>query len=455
MPRAARALQKNTTNAPSDITITVPTQSSRPPDAKAAEPALSFWEAVHATTAEQWREERVVYVYRDNPTTPGMKGNIHTFREDFDEDALREMFGGYEYRLMLVRRKTGTMIAATKVDIAAPPKAAGKVDPAMLNYGTVGSTAPIVMPNGTDVTSVLNQFVGVMRDQMERSNPGDKNTTELLMTASKKAIEIVTQQQASNPLEMFRLMMELQKQNQGPENSMMQVMMAKIVERAFAPPESNLLGQLSAFEKIAELIGIRGGGGGKQDLGAMLIAKLPDIAQGASVLMAKYVDGQREKRLAAEANARGIQYARGAGAPALPDPNPPVNVPAPPNNVREFQQPTAAPTYAPLDRDPVNGQPDPHAGLREDEGGPTFDWLRRRVAQMVMMGSGSDTVIDFISGANPQLMAILRSAQVEELRDFFTKDPILSQCTNYAGFEVFLKDAYEYLHEESIPEPVN
>ena len=76
-------------------------------------------------------------------------------------------------------------------------------------------------------------------------------------------------------------------------------------------------------------------------------------------------------------------------------------------------------------------------------------------AQMVMMGSGSDTVVDFISGANPQLMAVLRSASIEELRDFFTKDPILSQCTNYAGFEAFLKDAYEYLHEESIPEPVN
>jgi hypothetical protein len=455
MPRAARSMQKPASTGPSDITITVPTQSNRPPDANPSQPALPFWEAVHATTPEQWREERVVYVYRDNPVTPGMKGNIHTFREDFDEDVLREMFGGYEYRLMLVRRKTGTMLATITVHIAAPPKAAGKVDPAMLNYGTVGSTAPTVMPPGMGVTDVLNQFVGVMRDQMERSNPGDKNTTELLMTASKKAIEIVTQQQASNPLEMFRLMMELQKQNQGPENSMMQVMMAKIVERAFAPPESNLLGQLSAFEKIAELIGIRGGGGGKQDLGAMLIAKLPDIAQGASVLMAKYVDGQREKRLAAEANARGIAYARGTGAPlAIADPNPPVNVPAAPSNVREFQQPAAAPTYAPLDRDPVNAQPDP-AELREEEGAPSFDWLRRRVAQMVMMGSGSDTVVDFISGADPRLMAILRSAQIEELRDFFTKDPILVQCTSYAGFEAFLKDAYEYLHEDNVPEPVN
>lgn len=429
MPRATRTRRQQTDG--STITVTVPSNGTPPADSEQKSP-IDFWEACANVPPSGWGTDYMIYVYRDDP--PGrLSGYIAKLTESIEREDFAQRFGGYKYRLML--NKNGKMVAATTHNVALPPKAIGSMDPAML-----GSAGSFLQGGGTGMDqTALIQFADIIRQQVEKQNPADKNTIELLMNASKSAMDIM-KTQTPNPMDTVRLVMEMMRQNAKPEDETTKLLMGKIIEKAFTPAENSVATQIESVLKIAEALGMRPGGGSRgPDLGTMFVSKIPDLISGAVTLMTKYQAIVENNRRIAEMQRLPANHNLAPGSiPVQPQPAPQPAAAAPPA------------TFTPLEREPIGAAAAEIAtapGMPQDDDPVFFERMKQKVVQNIMMGVPAESIIDYISIESPVLITVLREANEEQLKKFFTDDAVLRQAANFAGFDQVIRNAVSYMRD--------
>jgi len=435
MPRASR-MPRNKSEQQT-FSVTIPANGTPPPAAAPESEKRDFWEEQAKIKSEQWGTEYMIYVYRDDPPQRGLGGYLTKLVEPIDREEFAQRFGGFKYRLMLL--KNNRMFAAAKHDVALPPKAVGSMDPAML-----GATGFLPTGSGVDQTALI-QFADIIRQQVEKQNPADKNVTELLMNASKSAMEIM-KTQTPNPLDSIRLLLELQKQNARPEDETTKLLLAKVIEKAFAAPEKDVTAQIQGVLQIAEALGMRSGGGGSRgpDLATMFVSKIPDLVQGAVSLMTKYLAVTENNRKIAELQRLSPGHNLAPGSIPV-QPQPTAVPPAAP-------EPAAPAIFTPLEREPISSAAAELAsvpGMPNDGDPAMFERMKQKLVQNILMGVPAEPIVDYISIENPVLITILRESDEAQLKKFFMDDPTLCQAANFPGFETLIKDAVAYMRDNS------
>lgn len=453
-----------TANKPPEITTTV-TQTFPSTDPRGKPEGTTttqdFWEAVSETTEKSLWDERCCYVYRDDPPTRGYRGNIHVFREDFSIETITDMFGGYEYKLMLVQRKTGRMVAAlNKLYIAAPPKAPGIADPGMLSANGMQMT-PAPATDAAQIIATVTQFFNKRLDD-ERKNaandPAQIAAINLVQKSADAAIQNAYNQTQNN-----------RQQNPAIEQMLMVMMngftgfMAKIMDRSMAPPGTDMFGGLDKVLGLVERLGGKiGGGGGTSEpfleIGRSLIQAAPEIiGQG----MGKYVDIQRMRTRQMELQVSALALQRGVAPPidvqpaaagATPNPQPFVvpTRPAAPGPGAVNAGMNVVPFGAEISPQPPAAPAPPSAAA--NGGAPDPDWIKARLVQLIQQGFSGESLIDWLSGTDPKLVFDLRSADDNMVRAFFAADPVLATALQLPNFDQVLHEAIAYMRG-SAPEP--
>lgn len=452
MPRS------RTAGKPPEITTTVTSTfpaTDPPPKAESGGVTQDFWEAVSETTEKNMWDERCCYVYRDDPPTRGYRGNIHVFREDFNIETITDMFGGYEYKLMLVHRKTGRMIAAlNKLYIAAPPKAPGIADPGMLSANgmmmPMGVSAPPT--DAATITASVMSFLNKRLDEERKANaenPAQLAAIDLVKRTAEQSISVALSQ-TRNPAgdQMMNAMV-----------NMMTMLMSKMMERQMGSPNADMFGGLDKVLGLVERLGgkIGGGGGGKSEplleIGRSLISAAPEIlAQG----MGKYVEISKLRTRQMEIQRDALAIQRGV-APTI-DVQPAVAAP----NPQPFVVPTRPAAPAPGAINPgmsvvafdseSPAPPTAAAPLAAVDGSPNPEWVKSRLVQLIQQGFSGESLIDWLTGTDPNLVFSLRSADENMVRAFFAADPVLATALQLPNFDQVLHEAIAYMRG-SAPEP--
>jgi hypothetical protein len=418
------------------------------------EPKKDFWEQQQVLDTAEGKDY-VIYLYRLQPAMQGLKGAIAKFSKPVDMEEIKESFGGYEYRISL--HKGRTWVCSDVFSIAAPPKAVGVADPAML---TMGGSMPVGGGNATETTAQLNATLQFLRAQLESERKEKANDPAYVASLS------LVQKQAEAAITAAYSRMENQP-GQAAQQQIMQMMMQQmgaimtaLLNRGLQPPEKASVSGIKELLELLPLFGIKLGGGtgvSKVDplaaIGESLINAAPRILEAGAGFMDRYrlIAEERTKQSVLQYNAIAIQ--RGA-QPA------PVNV-----TTRDVAtHPAAAPTAQPAQQhqQPANNSDFPVVDMNRPTAAAAapaaaspqgFDetTVKQRIVQMVHQGFSGDVLMAFITGVNETFAVTMKACTEAQIRTYFAGDPILSQALASPNFDECLAGAIYYLHPEGAP----
>jgi hypothetical protein len=238
-----------------------------------------------------------------------------------------------------------------------------------------------------------------------------------------------------------------------------------LMTKLLAPPENpvNALAQLKDLLGIIPLltgVKIPGVGGGRTDPWASIaetaIANVPRVLEAAGPLMDKWGAIARERtRAVAIAHGQPVPgdapAAVGGGpggaaihvVPSIP-PQQPTQAPAPPAA-------TAFATDAWTDA-PQQPAPKPAApGNSVQVVAPDAQWIKVRLVNLIAKGMSGESLMDWLIGTDENMAVVLQQSSAEQIRAFFSMDPVLSQALSLPNFDQTLSEAIEYLHQGAQP----
>lgn len=427
-----------------------------------------FWDLIAGIPSDEWGKVYDVWLLRRGeskvPMAPGEKGYLDQFMQPITPAVIKQRYGGGLYRAVL--NKNGRFKTSHDFEIEGPAIYSSR------EMSGKNSHAP-VNGSGNDATlQVLQQFRELLRDEFVRradSGPGSSANEEaikLLSSASERAMEVITKQVPSGAsstqqlAELVTIVKGLMPAQQ--ESGLLGVILKPLLERALAPvdPLTQITSFLAIFEKIDAL---RGEGGGKaKDWKAMLaegiVQRGPEILREIRETQQLGVEAARERRAAAETNARTAEIMRTVPRPAAA----PVSAAAP-QSVHE-----APPASAPLQVTPLSEAPEVPAtdGLSQDMGdfGPKpaaaatpaevkaaddaiAGWVKQRIVQLILEGEEPERIVDFLDIADPTVSDLLVKYSEEVVSTFLAGDPILKLAVEHPNWKSFLGRARAYIQE--------
>lgn len=426
--------------------------SQKPDNAAAAPEKPDFWVYMQSLTPDQWKDH-IVYLTRELPRTTinGMGGYLVKLVQPFDIEEIKQAYGGQEFSYIM-KRKNEIMYSG-RFKIEAP----AKLDAAREIAGQANTSAPA---NDAGTTGLLQQFVGVLRDELQRSRENGGGTSdaaiEMVTKASDRAMEIVTKQvptpqdPSAQLLATVKLMNELRPPvAAGGDSTLNQLMMAvlpKLVERLFAPvdPLAQVTSLLAVFDKLEGLRG--GGGGGKRDWKQMALEAGMDA-------LPKVLDTINRSRESAPPPRHIVPAApatpgvlpqvppHGAAAPAAP---------AMPNGgLRTVPLANGADGTFPQ-QPGGDGAAQPPAADAKPEAFTEDQYntiVKRHILEMVAMGLGGDSIVEYLERAQPDVLAQIEKFTDAQVEMFFNSDQILAIVVQHPRWKEVLGEVREYLAE--------
>jgi hypothetical protein len=486
--------------------VTINTSAPEPPAPPAVEKSSEekspswFWDLLYSFQKDEWGKVYDVWLIRQAdsrvPMAAGEKGYLDMFVEPINPQMIKAKYGGGKYRAIL--RKNSQLKTSHDFEIEGTPVYAVKERPA--NVGASTSA-------GND-GALIQQFIGVLRDELERSRQANTNgngagesaTVTMMSSAAEKAMDLITKRVPENgsPTSSLReavaLIKELgvgagQKSALGELLQILQPFMGilqPLLQKLLTPqdPATQLATFLTIFEKIDALRGGGGGDSGKpRDWKAIAVEKgleaLPSVLDQLRATQDTSLKAAEENRKRAEAQARTAEIVRtlpGPGQPAAPGssqavPQSAAPAPASAAPLTDSGLKTVRLSDARLDAGPADGftgrdgnhvtisQPftvhespatshDAEIDLKSEA---YLRLVKRQVVYLVGMGQTGESIVDYLDGALPGFSEQLTSAAPEQVTLYMSLDPILAEATKDPRWQQILQEAREYLLEETAP----
>lgn len=435
-----------------------PAQEAAPVD-EPEKPYTWYWDLLKSIPEQKWGTVNSVLGWRLDPkvpSRPGSKGFLFEVFQAITPMWMKENYGGGKFRCILL--ENGRFKTTHDFDIEGAPK----YD---LTREQPNAAAPVASTNGDKSTELLQQFVGVLRDELKNAREangnmgGNDRVIEMITNASDKAIEIVTKQtpQGTDQLTQLTQMASLLKTLMPPPadsglTGLLAPLLKPLIEKLMAPtdPMAQITMFLTIFEKLDTL---RGGGGESKpkDWRAMLaegaVQKAPEILKEIKDIVGTTRDTAVERRAAAEAQARAMEIARTmppAGAPAQPPAAPSVMPNGPLRVVPLDGAPPAVQTEIHQEAQPA---PAAAPGMSVNESDAVAAFMKRRIVEMIAEKRDAEDVVDFIEDVDPTVNDYLVSYSVDMVTTFLQADPILAKATQTKGWNIFLTKAQEYIQQ--------
>lgn len=478
MPRRRVVTQQTAPNV--NVTVSQ-AKPEEPPAIETPEekPPTEFWDFMQQIPKQQWGQTYDIMGWRIDPKVPGIpgsKGFLFQVMEPVTPMWMKHNYGGGKFRLTL--QKNSKWFKTHEFEIEGNPRYDLTRENPSAIHGTNGTGS-----NGDRSTELLQQFVGVLRDELKSAreanngNPsGNDRVIEMLTNASDKAIDIVTRQtpQAQDQTTQLANLVSIVKGLMPPPadsglTTLLAPLLKPLIEKLMQPtdPMAQVTMFLTIFEKLDTLRGSGTGGDGKaKDWRAMLaegaVQKGPELLRELRETFQVNKEAAEARRAAAEANARTMEIARSMPAPGQPAAN---GVPA----AATAQAPSVMPAAGPLRVVPINGdtlagQPSPMPaavpapqsapiappaapGLSAKDTDAVAAFMKEKIVQMVSDGRDAEDIVDFIDDVDPSVNDLLAQFTPEIVTNFLAADSILSKATGLPHWGVFLQNAQAYIKE--------
>jgi hypothetical protein len=377
-------------------------------------------------------EHHLARVYRvsDRGDSESIPEN-NKFTEPFDLDAIRERFGGGNF----------------KIWIYGPPERSKLVKPPFIVRlegtpiagGTASARASAPAPGGTDAVAMqaLNMIANpeIMRMQLE-----------LMKAATVQAMEIVKSQipAQTNPFQMLKDAKELFGPAPQAQNSLLDTIRSLKELGLIGSGEKKGIDELLEIIGTLKTSGLIPAGAPKADLATTFASNLPMLAD-------RVVAGIHEMRLSSEAAERTVRLQRGEIKPG--DPNVIEMPPASQAPHADATQPTAP---APAGRRPVD-----EATARQII---TEHNLHRLVQGIKHPDATGQDMYDFLLNAWPEVLDELIKLSAENLLMFFKSrelqiaqlgTDILAEVGEDPRLPKMIEDFLRIAKENAIPEPAS
>lgn len=402
----------------SRIRKTTETEILPPSSAGGAHPSefynRDFWELIWSFSSDEWREH-VVRVYRraeHGEDDSGLAGN--KFGAAFDEDMVRERWGGGDYWLWLYGPPNGTkLVRKFHLVLEGTPKPSST---------PAAGAAAAASGEGGALDMMLRELLAELR----QSRGGDlaqgamKNALEIQFQAQKQAIEIMGsayRPAAAGPSpfdEMFKTLL----------TALVPAVIAKFTNPA--NPIEEFKTMAGAVREALTMMGANKAE--KTNTLDTLISHMPSVIE-------KAVGGIHEYRLATESQERSLRLQAGTRTIDMPSSSPGPASPSPTS--AEDGAPFNAGAGAPgepssaVPPGPVavpNTKPEVH-----QVNGPTKEWVLLTIVDKIEKDpscTGED-LFDWLRNIAPPLMEQLSSMTRDQVIQIFGMEPILAKVQNH------------------------
>lgn len=407
--------------------IEIPQQKAEDQESKP-----DFWDLIRKITPEQWSSTHLVYLYRENPR-PNTKGPAYLaiLNHEFDLEFIKQQWGGYDYKAMLIANKS--MVATHYFSIDAAPKGAST------DFQHQNGSPQILSPAGNDSTNLVKQMMEMLREEIRNGRVNSGNSNDPVLNGAVDMLKKLIPEQ-KDPLEIVGKLKELLAPGQ---NSVMEGLFMTMIKKLIdGPPAAAVPQPFQALqEKLMEkmLTNIDKPGGREPSLGHMLMERVPEILEGASNIMDKWLRISQENRATSDLRFASILQAR-AGQQISPAPAPAGQIPGSPAVV--------APGYIPMPSPiPITPMPPPiEQTLNEMEKLVTI--AKERIVYAISEGDDGEKIVDFLDILEPRLLESFNGASVDDIDKFFQTDPILRKAAAAPLYRQILEQMVNYLAEE-------
>lgn len=456
------------------LTQTIEIPQAGAPQVEPDVPKPDFWTYMQQLSAEDWKDH-IVYLTRENPKTSihGLGGYLTKLTEAFDQEDVKNAFGGNEFSYIM---KRGTIpIYSGRFKVEAPPK----LDPQReRDITAAGMTAP-----GDSRNDLVQQFITVLRDELTRtreamqgqpnSGGGQVDAMKIITEASTRAMDVIKAQipPATDPSKTLESLVNTAKnlgifgqpqaEGEGILKTITTLKSLGLIGQPPPDPMQQLTMFITLFTKLDELRG--GASGGTTDWKSMLVQKvgehIPEII--------------REVRETREA---GREIANTRLEAVRTQERVMKNLPPHPAAVSPGVRPAAATNMSaasgalptvPLG-EPGHPSGEVHAadGLDSGIGSPTsleaspeFDkWLKGRMVAMIASGDDPEAIVDFLDVAKPGFANDLVIYPSEQVTAALSQDPILKDAVAHPRWPQVLARARAYIFEAAgtqVPVPTS
>ena len=464
MPRRTEV----STPAAQTVNVSVDVPQNKP--ASTAEPEekspMWYWDLLQEVPKDKWGNTFDVMGFRLDPQAgrqAGAKGFLFQVFEPITPLWIKQNYGGGKFRCILQRNSK--FFKSHEFDVEGPPK---------YDLSREAPNVPATAAGGGDSTALLQQFVTVLREELQHSreanatpNPATEEAIGLLSRASEKAMDIVANrasagtpgsstQQLSELVGIVKGLLPAQSNGDGGLMALLAPLVPELLKKFLTP--SDPLAELAKLKNVMELLdGIRGGVGessGKaKDWRAMLaegvIQKGPEFLRELRDIVAENRETAKEKRTAAEAIER-VETIRRGHVPAAPAATPaaaaPATVPQGPLRTVPIDRSAPADAGTPTQAAPAAAPP-AAAGMSATESDAVANFMQRRIVEMVNEERDAEDVVDFIEEIDPTMNDLLAQFTAEMVTTFLADKPIIGDATRNPRWNVFLTDAQRYIKE--------
>lgn len=387
--------------------------------------AGDVFEVVARIPADQ-RDEWICYVYRDRPEK--QSGYISKMVVPFDEETVKENFGGGEYRLLLKRgseikkRTAFTVPGEPKLEV--PATVAPAVGSSSLMKSDLQAVVELIMKNNPQAANAELQKAAFM------------NALDIQKTAA-TAMQM-------GPAQMVEMMKNMHAMTVAPPPpSAMPEWLQPFVAAAVPAlltlftkvlEPKDMIGQLTEAARAMDAIKNIGGGGRPEK---------PDylnaIINNGPALLGKVSDVLGELRKATEIRVQAQNAALPQG-PIRVAANPSLHTP--PAQVEPIMPSPRAALVTPPPVPPAPMNPGIH------DGAPDPQWVLGKVAEMIAKNDDPGFVLDFLDENLPDLVSAMRMLTMEAIAEHMANVPQFVPVVSLPHFGEFLKAFYAKLREQ-------
>lgn len=410
--------------------------------------APSFWEQVASVPEGDWwdgvhgNKGTKAYLYYDQPGSP----YICVICEPFDIEWVRDTYGGGRYRAQL-NGPSGRCISSIKFMCEGPPK---KKPPQSVDVQT--PALPGVDPFQAQVLRVMEennrQTRELLMQVMHRNGPAAQGVDPTVQFQAMVTMFGNLIPKPADPIEQFLKL----KQLLGDHDVFSQLAKFKelgLIGNTAGEGMGGILGQLDLVMKVAERMGISGGGGGKS-IPEMLMEKGPDIVNALAKGIKEYRELE-EKRLD---TARFIAAQQPRQIPPAPQPVP--GQPAPPQPMAQpAPKPgqTAAPPSppaTPLQVEPISVPPGATGAAVAQLSEAQIQQVEQQIVQAIANNTTGADLFGYLNINAPVLLngmcvfdgqgRVVDVVTEDQLALFCSTRPILAQAAQYPNFRQVLRE---------------
>jgi hypothetical protein len=467
MPRKAAGAAASATSP--EVTTTI-----RMPNAPAvvAEPEIEkpfFWERLAAIPIKDFESEIEIWIYRLEPKVrmaPGERGYLDIVTQPISPSYIKKRWGGGRFRIMVL--KNSKILYSTEEEIEGDP-----IYDKRRELGPDG--AAVAAANGNfSKDEWAREFIGLLREELGRradqgTAAGTDQVVQMLTSASDKAMDIITKQQAPGTAtsQMKDLLDAAEKLANlrapagagglGELGSMLKPILETLVQKLISPPdpiaELTKLGAL--FDVLEKLRGGAAGASEPKDWKAALVSYMPQILDAFKQGNETTAAAAQARAAEAAARARAAENLRNAQAPAAA-----IAAPAAP---AAFTVPPASPTPQPISvsglnvvsRDAAPAVAAPPADQTVELSQEEFDHvLKINIVNMFRAGASGGSIASFIEDLKPEFAKDFARYSSQQIILFFSADPVLKLIVEDPRWNEVLEDAREYMKDgDTVPIP--